>query len=190
MIVTIVLMTRHYGCLGDDLIDLEMADDVRVAIADNEGRVDVRVGVLEEDRLGKMYIAEPLVIDDVAVIVLDDEPELVARRVFVVDLEDDCVLLHTLEGNGDLGVVKRGGLFCAAFVCHRGKWGGKEEKGCGEGNCDYFYCVVFRVGVHNILNFCFAFKNDQGWQRCCGEAILRQANLMAERPWQDDATKI
>src|ERR1700727_391365 len=62
-------MTRYNGCFGDDLIHLELTNDFVVAGADDEGRVDLRIRVLEEDGLCEMSVVEHLVINNVAVIV-------------------------------------------------------------------------------------------------------------------------
>jgi hypothetical protein len=142
-------MTCYNGCFGDDLIHLELTNDFVVAGADDEGRVDLRIRILEEDGLREVSVVEHLVINDVAVIVLDDQPEFSAVSVLVVYLENKAIIANTLVGDGDLGVGDRGILFGAAAVCPGGQGAAKEEQYSGQGNCDYFYCVVFRV--HKIL---------------------------------------
>jgi hypothetical protein len=144
------LETRYYGRFGDDLVHLELTNDLVVARADNEGRVDIRVGVLEEDRFAEVSVRKVLLIDDVAGIVLDDQPEFLAGEVLIIYFENKAIIANALIGNRDLGFGDRGGLFAAA-VCFAGQGATKEEQYCGKGNCDYFNCVVFRVRVHNIL---------------------------------------
>src|SRR5580658_605341 len=144
------LEPRYYGRFSDDFIHLELTNDLVVARADDEGRVDIRVGVLEVDGLSEAGVAIVLLINDIAVIILDDQPEFLAGKVLVIYFENKAIIANALVGNGNLGLGDRGGLFASA-VCFAGQGAAKEEQYSGQGNCDYFECVVFRVRVHNIL---------------------------------------
>jgi hypothetical protein len=66
-------------------------------------------------------------VNDVAVIVLDDQPEFGTVKVLVIYFENEAVIANTLVGNGDLGFDVRGILFGAAAVCFAGQGAAKEE---------------------------------------------------------------
>lgn len=121
-------LQASYNCiLYDRLVHGELANNfVVVTGTDDEGRVDLRISVLEEYRFGEVSVGELLVVNYVAVIILDDEGEFFGSWVFELHFEDDVVIISTLVLYRNL-FFSQGSFFAvdAAAICLAG--GGANE---------------------------------------------------------------
>jgi len=120
---------------------VELTNDVAAVCAtDDERRVDLGFRVLEIYIFCKMCFGELLVVNDVAVVILNDQGELFTGRVFELHLENNVVIgcAYIL----DRYLFVREGSFLVmitAAICVAGQRIANDNDKSGYCYCDCFY---------------------------------------------------
>ncbi len=97
----------------------ELTYDLVIVVANDEGRTDVGLLILEIYVLAEMSCGELFAIYYITVVITDDQPELFSSGIFEIYMEYYMIFTDTYILNGDL-LVGELGFFVLAAVCQAG----------------------------------------------------------------------
>ena len=146
---TLTYLERSYrSVLSDGLNDVELTNYFVVSVTDDEGRFDLAVRVLEIHILCEVRSVELLVVNYVAVIVLDDQGEFFTGGVVELNLENYVVVIGANVFNRNLCIIDRClGAAAIGFACQGIAYDHYE------GGCYYCDCFYYRFHCIRILYF-------------------------------------
>ncbi len=159
------LERRYSGVLSNGLYNLEVTNDIATCRrADDEGRLDLGVGVFEVYVLCEVCFAELLVVNNISGVILDDQGELFSIWVVEYNLENDLVVGSAYVLNRYLCVGQGRYFLRTAAICVACQRICYENYYCGKRYCDdlcysfHDYCIFVFTKLLTKKKFCGRFR--------------------------------
>ena len=127
----IILQFGNNCIFSDRAGNGELTYDLVILVADDEGRTNVGLLILEIYILAEMISAELFAIYYIAVVVADDQPEFFSSGIFEIYVEYHVIFVDAYVLNGDLLVSELGFVVLAAISQADDGVGDDKYEGCG-----------------------------------------------------------